>query len=250
MSEGIWFSPDSKDSSGSKPAWKSQSNSSEIIENNTEKSNSDIGLLSQDARRALVELVKGPYLSAKNRPNLWAEMFRDLKSIRSRLNDLFLDLVIDEELGLAYVRNADFGDPDIPKVARTQRLTMIQTAMLLALRRALVNDDPSQRVIIGFDELREELNVYRIAERQDELAFNRNVKGAWNKFINYGLLHPTTTEGRAEISPILRLLFGPEEIVALTVEYDRIAQAGEAPPDEDSFALSESMVGENNEVQP
>jgi len=41
--------------------------------------------------------------------------------------------------------------------------------------------------------------------------------------VKYGLLAATSTEGRFEVSPVLRLVFGAEEIAAVQAEYRRLA---------------------------
>lgn len=41
--------------------------------------------------------------------------------------------------------------------------------------------------------------------------------------ISYGILASTTTEDRFEVSPVLRLIFGADEIAAVQAEYRRLA---------------------------
>jgi hypothetical protein len=108
-----------------------------------------------------------------------------------------------------------------------QRLTFMQTALLLHLRQILVKAAPGERIIVGLSEVTDYLEVYRAGQGIDRPALSKRVSSAWEKMHNYGLLHKTSTEGRSEISPALRLVFGPEQIEQLTAEYRRIASAGE-----------------------
>lgn len=67
-------------------------------------------------------------------------MIRDERLLRSRLADVFLDLVIDDENELAFTRPpAETGNANTPPtVLRTERLTFMDTVMLLALRQRLL----------------------------------------------------------------------------------------------------------------
>ena len=64
----------------------------------------DLGTLGEQSRRALLELLQGPYLSGRRRPQLWQALIADEAAIRSRLHDLFLDVVIDQPNGLSDIR--------------------------------------------------------------------------------------------------------------------------------------------------
>jgi len=185
----------------------------------------DLGLLPAASRRCLLTLIKGPYLSYARHPQQWAALKQDEPAIRSRLHDLFLDLVIDEDALVAYVRNVAAPDADAPRTVRSARLTFMDTAMLLLLRQQLVAAPPGERVIVGLDEVAEQLEVYR--QGTDPSDHRKRVNASWRKLDAYGLLQPADG-GRFEISPVLRLVLGPDEVAALRTEYRRIAEGGDA----------------------
>ncbi|GHD05730.1 DUF4194 domain-containing protein [Zhihengliuella salsuginis] len=187
----------------------------------------DTGTLAESSRRAFAALVKGPYLSADRQKEAWRALLTDTQSIRSRLADLFLDLVVDEVQGVAFVRNAESTEKDLPQVVRTMALTFMDTALLLFLRRELVRGAGPRRVFIGRDEVYEHLHSYRGAESTDEAGFAKRINSSWKKFETHNLLLRTPTEGRFEVSPVLRLVFGPEQIAAVTAEYQRLIAAGD-----------------------
>ncbi|MDN6668220.1 MAG: DUF4194 domain-containing protein, partial [Brevibacterium sp.] len=56
----------------------------------------DTGALGERTRRVLLELLKGPYVSGAQSPQLWSALVADESIVRSRLHDLFLELVIDK----------------------------------------------------------------------------------------------------------------------------------------------------------
>ncbi|MCG2622535.1 DUF4194 domain-containing protein [Arthrobacter sp. I2-34] len=190
----------------------------------------DPGALREPSRRTLVQLLRGPYLSAASHSNLWTALLADEESIRSRLADLFLELVMDEAAQVAFVRNIS-AEAETPKVLRTATLTFLDTALLLHLRQQLLHEAGGGKTIVGADEVADQLQVYRGKDNADPAGFAKRVNSSWQKMVKYGLLAATSTEGRYEVSPVLRLVFGPEEIAAVQQEYRRLA--AEARPDSD-----------------
>ncbi len=194
----------------------------------------DAGTLREPSRRALGALIKGPYVSAEKQPQNWRALLGDAAEIRSRLADMFLDLVIDDERGVAFVRNAETYSGDAPQVVRTAPLTLMDTAMLLHLRRELVSGSGAGRVIVGKEEVYEQLQAYRGQYSTDDAGFAKRIDASWTKMDKYGILLRTATsaaDGRFEISPVLRLIFGPEEIEAVRAEY--AVMRGQAPEGQD-----------------
>jgi hypothetical protein len=183
----------------------------------------DQGTLRDPSRRALVQLLRGPYLSAGRHGNLWAALLADEEQIRGRLADMFLELVTDHEAQVAFVRNAG-AEADAPKVMRTATLTFLDTALLLHLRQQLLHESSGSKTIVGQDEVADQLQVYRGKDNADPAGFAKRINSSWQKMVKYGLLAPTSTEGRFEVSPVLRLVFGPEEIAAVRAEYRRLGQ--------------------------
>lgn len=190
----------------------------------------DTGTLGLDARRALLKLVKGPYLSAAREPGPWAALLADEKSIRSRLHDLFLDLVIDRDAGFAFVRNAQTGDVEAPVAVRSEQLTFLDTAMLLVLRQMLLSGEGEARVIVGREEVFEQLEPLRAVDR-DETDFGKRLNSSWGKMKNRLRVVHAVADDRVEISPVLRMLVDAEQVAAIRAEYERIAR-GERQPTE------------------
>lgn len=196
----------------------------------------DPGTLREDSRRALTALVKGPYVSADRHASLWRALVGDTAAIRSRLADMFLELVVDTTLGVAFVRGAETDAGTAPQVVRTLSLTFIDTVLLLHLRGELVRSGGTGRVIVGRAEVYEHVHAYRAVESTDEAGFTKRINASWTKIEKQNLVIPTSTDGRYEISPVLRLIFGAEEIAAVRAEYerllgDRTTTDGDAPDD-------------------
>ena len=186
----------------------------------------DTGVMGEQSRRALLELIKGPYLSGVKAPALWSALLADEASIRSRLHELFLELVVDRVGEFAFVRNVSTTELTVPSTVRSAALTFLDTAMLLVLRQMLLAGEAEGRVIVGQEDVFEQLQVYRTVDR-DESDFNKRLNSTWLKMKNtLRVIHQAGAEDRAEISPVLRLIVDAEQIAAISGEYRRIAESG------------------------
>ncbi|AKV59447.1 MULTISPECIES: DUF4194 domain-containing protein [Corynebacterium] len=198
----------------------------------------DTGTLSYESRRALVDLLKGPLISADRKKDTWNAILSDKEALRSWLHDVFLELVIDEEAGIAFTRHVrpDNDDVHVPPVLRTDSLTHLQTAVLLQLRHELGMSTPGERVVVGEDELYTAIGYVRAVDNRDEAGFKRRFDAAINAIKNkYSLLTETETEGRYVVSPVLRHIFDADTVYALREEYLRLAgaNAGNEPEGEE-----------------
>lgn len=193
----------------------------------------DSGELALDTRRALVQLLAGPSLDGRRHPKLWPILIRDEALIRRRLAELFLDLVIDRDVQVAFTRQADTGDLEVPILLRRAQLTFIDSILLLHLRQRLTQADAQgDRAVVSTDEIMEFLTLYERASNTDRAGFAKRVHASIEKIKKHSILQKIrSSEDRFEISPTLKLLFSTEEIQALTRLYQRMAD-GETPAQE------------------
>ena len=187
----------------------------------------DSGDLSLDARRVLVQLLAGPSLDGQRHSKLWPILIRDEAAIRSRLSELFLQLVIDRDLQVAFTRQAETGDLEVPRLLRRANLTFLDSILLLHLRQKLTQAEAhGDRAVVSTDEIVEFLGVYEQAGNTDRALFEKRIHASIEKIKKHSILRKIrASENRFEISPTLKLLFSAEEIQALT----RIYQDMRAP---------------------
>ena len=181
----------------------------------------DSGELSLDARRVLAQLLAGPSLDGRRHSRLWPILVRDEAAISSRLSELFLQLVIDRDLEVAFIRQADTGDLEVPRLLRRTKLTFLDSILLLHLRQRLTQAEThSDRAVVSSDEIVEFLGVYEPAGNTDRALFERRIHASIEKIKSHSILRKIrSSEGRFEVSPTLKLLFSAEEIQALTRIY-------------------------------
>jgi len=193
---------------------------------------SDAGTLSFDSRRALVQLLQGPLVRAEQHPPIWKAILSDETALRQRLADMFLDLVVDEDAGIAFTRIANSGNPirvgkehyvDMPHVLRVKTLTIIDTIVLLDLRTRLGLAVPGERVIVDQEELRENASQFRALDDRDEATFNRRFDASLDRMRrDYSLLGDTETEGRYEVSPALKHIFDAQTVAGIKAEFEEL----------------------------
>lgn len=200
----------------------------------------DRGELPVDARRALVQLLLGPSIDYKRQTKLWPAVRQYEDLLRSRLHDVFLDLVVDIEAGVAFTRRIVTEGIDAPTLLRRQNLTLLDSALLLFLRqRVTMADAEGDRATIAADEMSDHLKVFEPSESTDHAKFARQIAASIEKMKKMGLLQSLRgTNDRFEISQALKLLFPASEIEALQLAYIELAvQTGEqmdgAPPASD-----------------
>lgn len=185
----------------------------------------DTGTLSLDSRRALVQLLKGPLMRKTRHPELWSALITDTTAIQSRLADVFLDLIIDEEAGIAFTRMVTpDNDLKFPAVLRVDRLKHVDTLILLHLRNELGLSAPGERVIVDLEDLRAQVRNYQRSGDLDDAAYAKRFDAAITRIRNtYNLLDDTETAGRYEVSPVLRHILDVDTVTALRDEYAKYA---------------------------
>jgi Domain of unknown function (DUF4194) len=187
----------------------------------------DTGGLPVDTRRVLVQLLLGPSVDARRQSKLWPVLLRDEAIIRSRMHDLFLEVVIDHEQHVAFTRQVVSEDLDVPILLRKASLTFLETALLLFLRQRLTQaDTQGERAVVSLDDMQEHLSVFERDGNPDHAKFERQIVNAVDKAKKLSLLQFVRGSGeRYEVSPTLKLLFSAEEIQDLTRTYAALASA-------------------------
>ncbi|WP_266168031.1 DUF4194 domain-containing protein [Dyella subtropica] len=187
----------------------------------------DTGVLPLDARRALCQLLAGPSVDAGRHGALWPVLLRYETTLRSQLCELFLELVIDREAGVAFVRQSDTGELDTPVLLRSSPMTFIDTVLLLHLRQQLVEAEAQGlRAVVEEGALVDALSVYEKNLSTDRAGFAKRVSAAIGKMKdNHVLERLRGSEDRLEVSPTLKLLFSAEDVHALTQVYRELRGA-------------------------
>ncbi len=205
------------------------------------------GSLPAQARRALVTLLTTRYVTRSRQRNVWDALACYEVEIRQRLNEMFLDLVIDREAEVAFKRQQE--GEDIPRVLRREKpLSRDASFLLVYLRRecAYIDLDAEQAVVTR-DQMGEFLRSFRESEDTDAARFERRVDAAINALVRpLGLLAPDPdVDYLFTISPVVVPLVGIDEIQRFEAAFRAAADGTGDPGDvEGGDACDEDEMAE------
>lgn len=186
----------------------------------------DQGQLRIETRRVLVQLLLGPSVDARRQSRLWPVLLRDQAILRSRLHEMFLELVVDTEQQVAFTRQVVAEDIDAPILLRKANLTFLESALILFLRHRLTQADTAgERAVVSLDEMLEHLSVFERTSNADRARFEKQKANAVEKAKKLSLVRSLPgAEKRFEVAPTLKLLFPAEAIQELTRTYQALAR--------------------------
>ncbi|SRR5216683_1053366 len=193
--------------------------------------------LPEPARRALVSLLMNRYVSRARHRMAWEGILTYENDLRARLDEMYLDLVVDHEAEVAFKRQQD-GD-DVPRVLRREKaLTRDASFLLIFLRRECAFADPDDGpVVVTRDQIGEFLRAYREEGDSDGARFSRRVDAAINALIKpWQILEPDpAVDYLFTIAPVVVPLVGVDEMRRLETAFSQAATGPESspPPDGD-----------------
>lgn len=204
----------------------------------------DKGKLPLETRRVLVQLITGPLIDGRRHSKAWDTVLRDEAALRSSLHDLFLDLVLDRDQQVAFLRQVSSTEVDVPILLRRNTLSFIETTLLLFLRQRLTQaDTQGERAVLDLQEMLEHLKAFERSDNVDQARFSKQCDAAVEKAKKLGLVRKlANSQERFEVSPALKLLFPAEEIELLTRTYEAALRAKDTGIDDDDAQDEEEGV--------
>ncbi len=199
--------------------------------------------LPEQGRRALVTLLMNRYVSRARHRVAWEGILTYENDLRGRLDEMYLDLIVDHETEVAFKRQQD-GD-DVPRMLRRERaLTRDASFVLIFLRREYAFADPDDGpVMITRDQIGEFLRAYREDGDGDDARFSRRVDAAINALIKpWQILEPDpAVDYLFTVSPVIVPLVGVDEMSRLEAAFRKASDgpASSLPPDDDEDADDE-----------
>lgn len=177
----------------------------------------DSGMLTIAQRRALVRILKKPTITATADPEAWAVLREDEALIRSRLNDLFLDLRIDPN-GVAFkfqIRSET--DSPVPPLLHEATYTREETVLLLHLRQRQLTERANgvEHVSVGAEELLEQIALYRPQDAGDKAGDRNRAQKAIESAVRLGALARTTDPDRYLITAVIESVLPAQKLPAL-----------------------------------
>lgn len=210
----------------------------------------DEGGLEHAQRLALVTLLKQRFISARTHPRDWRVLVEHERVLRSRLNDLFLDLQVDRAREVAWKRQAvsETGSR-LPTLLYDAAWSREETLVLVHLRDRLRAGFASgdARVFIDREDIVDYVASFRPAHATDEAGDEKRARNAVVSILKTGLLIGTATDERYEISEAVEPLL-PLELLQELLE--ALQAANGAPPEPEDDPLFDEHPSHSHEPEP
>lgn len=178
----------------------------------------DDGTLTLAQRQTFVRLLKNYTLTAAQDPQDWAVLTEHAALIKSRLNDLFLDLHLDRERGVAYKVQVRSDAPALfPPLLKDGAYTKEETVLLVYLRqKQLAERDAGQRyAVVERDECLEQIALYRPQHAPNAAGDRDRAERAVESALRIGALAKTSDPERFTVSAVIETLLPLERLRAL-----------------------------------
>ncbi len=212
----------------------------------------DEGGLEYAQRHALVTLLKQRFISARTHPRDWQVLVEHERVLRSRLNDLFLDLRIDRarEVAWKHQATAETGGrfPTLLyDAAWSREETLVLVHLRDRLRAGLASGDA--RVYVDRDDIVDYVASFRPAHATDEAGDEKRARNAVVSIAKAGLLIGTAADDRFEISEAVEPLLPLELLHELLEALQRANDTEPAPAaaEADLFDQPEDAATEHAE---
>lgn len=207
----------------------------------------DLEALPGSARRALAALLTNRFITRTGNRAAWESLLDHEPRIRSRLADLFLDLVVDRDYDVAFKRQSI--KEDVPVMLRRDRPLTREATLLLVHMRQLhaYTDSQDDPVLLPLDAVTDFLAQFRAPQDTDEARFDKRVESAINALNSIGLLKADPDDEQMYVvSPAVVPLVPPEVLVYLRSTY--LSLIGTEPtksgdPDQND------LIGEGKQAQ-
>lgn len=203
----------------------------------------DEGGLEHAQRQALVALLKQRFVSGRSHPRDWRVLVEHERVLRSRLNDLFLELHVDHAREVAWKRQA-VGEAGqrFPTLLYDAAWTREETIVLIHLRDRLRTGSANgeERVFVDVADLVEYAASFRPAHATDEAGDERRTRSAVATIAKAGLLIPTAYEERFEISEAVEPLLPIEVLQELVASLQRANATPMSAADEEIGAADDA----------
>lgn len=182
----------------------------------------DRGSLDSEVRRVLVRLLQRRFLLADKNRGDWAVLLEHQNAVESRLHDLFLQLIVDRDRGVAYKQQIRSDELEIPILLRDEAYNRAESLVLVHLRtvyqRESTAGEESPRVDV--EDVEQTVLTYFADADGDTARRQKMIRAALNRLRQEGVVDEES-EGRYRITPLVEIVLSSErlrELVAWLAE--------------------------------
>lgn len=173
----------------------------------------DRGVLDPEVRRVLVRLLQRRFLLADRNRGDWAVLIDHQPTIESRLNDLFVRLIVDHDRGVAYKQQIRSDELEVPILLRDEAYTRAETLILVHLRTVYQRESTAGEASARVDvEEIEQTALSYFAETDGNTARRQKaIRTALGRLLKDGIIDEES-EGRFRISPLVEIVLSSDRL--------------------------------------
>lgn len=169
----------------------------------------DTGQLDEDVRSLLVTLLRRRYISAEANPREWQLLAENEPALRTRMHDVFLELVVNREYEVAFKQQVPRdGGEKFPTLLYDKAYSREETVALVLLRRELRARQQAGQdsAFIDRADLLDEIARHRPESATDRARDTRAASNAVENLVTMDLLLKTEQPNRFRIPSVLEVL--------------------------------------------
>lgn len=176
-------------------------------------------------------------------------LLNNVSLVRTQLSNLLLELIIDDELGVAYIRKPELDGIDAPSLLNQYVFKFLDSVLLIEMRDRLMRAQQSgERAMMSLDEISTHLAVFESSARTDTSLFAKRMDAVVKRMKERHLLIELGKNADSfEVSPVLKTVFDAAQVDALREAYVNhiekarraaaiVAEADDNEPREDADA--------------
>lgn len=176
----------------------------------------DRGTLDPEIRRVLVHILQRRFLAADRSRREWALLLEHQQVIESRLNDLYLRLVVDHGRGLAYKQQLRSDEIDMPVLLKDTPYSRAETLVLVHLRTVYQRESAAGEasVRIDIEDVEQTVLSYFTEVDGSTARQQRAIRAAMERLAREGIVDEETT-GRYRISALVEVVLSARTLKEL-----------------------------------
>lgn len=173
----------------------------------------DRGSLAPEVRRVLVQILQRRFISSERNRREWTLLLDNHQMIESRLNDIYLRLVVDHGRGIAYKQQVRSDEIDMPILLKDTPYTRAETLVLVHLRTVFQREsaigEASPRIDI--EDVEQTVLSYFAEAEGNTAKQQKAIRAAMDRLDREGIIDEETT-GRYRISSLVEVVLSAETL--------------------------------------
>lgn len=176
----------------------------------------DRGTLDPEIRRLLAHILQRRFIAAERNRREWTLLLDHQQVIESRLNDLYLRLVVDHGRGFAYKQQLRSDEIDMPVLLKDAPYTRAETLVLVHLRTLYQRESAAGEasVRIDIEDLEQTVLSYFTDVDGGTARQQKAIRNAMDRLDREGIVQEETS-GRYRISALVEVVLSAETLKEL-----------------------------------